>query len=32
MALVGPSTTVADVDRVVGAIDAVVGEIFTQAA
>jgi glutamate-1-semialdehyde 2,1-aminomutase len=32
MALIGPATTVEDVDTVVGALDAVVGEIFTQAA
>src|SRR5262249_6086921 len=28
MALMGPSTTIEDVDRVVAALDAVVGEIF----
>jgi glutamate-1-semialdehyde 2,1-aminomutase len=32
MALMGPSTTVADVDQVVGALDAVVGELFAAAA
>ena len=31
MALMGPSTTIEDVDRVVGALDAVVGEIFAAA-
>jgi glutamate-1-semialdehyde 2,1-aminomutase len=29
MALMGPTTTVDDVDRVVGALDAIVGEIFS---
>jgi hypothetical protein len=28
MALMGPATTIEDVDTVVGALDAVVGEIF----
>jgi glutamate-1-semialdehyde 2,1-aminomutase len=32
MALMGPATSIADVDHVVGALDEVVGEIFTQAA
>ena len=32
MALMGPSTTDADVDVVVGALDAVVGEVFAPAA
>jgi formaldehyde-activating enzyme involved in methanogenesis len=31
MALMGPATTDADVDRVVGALDTVVGEIFAAA-
>ncbi|MCZ4491757.1 MAG: Aminotransferase class [Conexibacter sp.] len=32
MALMGPATTDADVDRVVGALDAIVAEIFASAA
>ncbi|MDX6715692.1 MAG: glutamate-semialdehyde -aminomutase, partial [Baekduia sp.] len=32
MALMGPATTGADVDRVVGALDAIVAEIFASAA
>jgi glutamate-1-semialdehyde 2,1-aminomutase len=32
MALMGPTTTDADVDRVVGALDEIVGEIFATAA
>jgi glutamate-1-semialdehyde 2,1-aminomutase len=32
MALMGPSTTIEDVDRVVAALDAVVGEVFSAAA
>jgi glutamate-1-semialdehyde 2,1-aminomutase len=31
MALMGPATTIEDVDRVVGALDAVVGELFSAA-